>query len=241
MEAKTPRENIDSRPSGPAVESESSITRWIIAVFAVALLLLGGYRGYQWWAEEAARQAAAAVQPADTGVQSVQEAQPADLSLSGLGSGAGAGGRPDGEAPVTRIGEPVAPAVLGGSVQKCLINGQVTYTNERCPEGTDMLAVQSTAIDPNGVTGSTGERAPVAAIRPALPAEASRSQRAAQCRYLTAEIARLDHEFQYPLPPPVLDQISSDLNELRGQGAALQCPDLPNAPPPSKSVARTEE
>jgi len=200
------------------------MTRWIIAFFAIALLVLGGYRGYLWWAEDVEQQRAA-LESAPEADASLQP-QPSDLALSQLGSGAGAGTAP-GAAPApipARSGDPLAPAVIGGQINKCLINGQVTYTNEPCPEGTSADMAESTGTDPNGVTGSTGARAPMVAIRPVLPANDSPGQRAAECRFLAAEVSRLDYEFQQTLPPPVLDQIATDLRGLREHRAGLKCP-----------------
>ncbi len=51
----------------------------------------------------------------------------------------------------------------------------------------------------------------------------SGSQRTATCRFLAAEIERLDYEFKQELPPPVLDHLSSRLAQWRSQYQAGKC------------------
>ncbi|MDR1968510.1 MAG: hypothetical protein LBQ32_07455 [Burkholderiaceae bacterium] len=119
--------------------------------------------------------------------------------------------------PTEADAEPPAPAVAGGSVNKCLINDQLTYTNSPCPEGSRPV---------NDDVAAT-------AARPALSDSANRiSQQTADCSFLSAEIARLDYEFNQLLPPEVLDHISTRLAILRAQAEAARC-----VPPPSKPAA----
>lgn len=185
MEAENPNE----RPRSPPGESEGSSTRWIIAVFATALLGLGGYRGYHWWVADLERQGVAAVE--------VQENVAAPASASAESTPATSG------KDAVRPGEPLPPAVIGARIHKCIVNGHVTYTNEACPAGaTD---------EPASVTASL------------LSAGDRPSQREAACRFLAAEISRLNYEFQQMLPPPVLDEIASDLKGRREQAAHLNC------------------
>ncbi len=220
MEEQTPNE----RPSGPPPETDGSMTRWIIAVFALALLILGGYKGYQWWAAEHSvpveTEAAAPVsEPAASAAEQNTPDKPADAPPP-----------PTGEADLR------APAVAGDNIiNKCVMGGQVTYTNDPCPEGSTTGTVEATAIDPNGVTGFTGDKAPAATER--APASDDPSQRAAECDYLAAEIARMDYEFKQPLPPPVLDQIATDLKNAREQGASLKCTGIPKASAEAKSAS----
>lgn len=207
-------ENLNQRPHTPIQEPEGSSLRWIIAVFAIALLGLGGYRGYQWWAADLERQRVEVAQGQG------QAAAPASASsgseLTSPGSIHVQPAEPG--AAVTRSGEPLPPAVLGGAIQKCVIDGRVTYTNEACP------------------AGATEEPASVTA--PLLAAEGRPSQRDATCRFLAAEISRLDYEFQQMLPPPVLDEIASDLKGLREQATYLKCPIPVNAAVPPRAATK---
>ncbi|MCB2034422.1 MAG: hypothetical protein KDF57_14360, partial [Ottowia sp.] len=126
-------------------------------------------------------------------------------------------------------GEPTAPAVAGdGSIRKCVVNGQTTYTNQPCPEGTEATTQPDSAVDANGVVGSTGEAltAPVVRERPFSP-DGDPSARESECGYLASEIERLRYEFDQPLPPPVLDQIAGRLKSLRDNSAQLKCPPEP--------------
>lgn len=234
MEEQTPNE----RPAGPPSETDGSMTRWIIAIFAMALLALGGYKGYQWWVVESGRHAAVSVE-----VEATTPAPAAPAASEPLAA------QPD--APVARDGaarseeaDVRAPAVVGDNIiNKCVINDQITFTNEPCPEGTVASSVDATATDQNGVTGFTGDKAPAVAERPALSDDPS--QRVAECHYLAAEIARMDYDFQQQLPPPVLDQIATSLKIAREQSASLKCPGLPKeaslAKPASKSKVLEEK
>ena len=88
--------------------------------------------------------------------------------------------------------------------------------------------MQAAGADPNGVSGSAGDTVPsVLVARPANLGAGDPSQQTALCGYLAAEIARLDFEFKQPLPPNVLDHISSQLSGLRGQHGAAKCEPLP--------------
>ena len=88
--------------------------------------------------------------------------------------------------------------------------------------------MQAAGADPNGVSGSAGDTVPsVLVARPANLGAGDPSQQTALCGYLAAEIARLDFEFKQPLPPNVLDHISSQLSGLRAQHGAAKCDPLP--------------
>lgn len=58
---------------------------------------------------------------------------------------------------------------------------------------------------------------------PSLPDNPDASLHQAVCAYLVAETARLGHEFAQPLPPPVLDRISTLLAQRRAQAGSAQC------------------
>jgi hypothetical protein len=114
--------------------------------------------------------------------------------------------------PRPMAGEPVAPAVVGGSVNRCIVNGQLIYTNSACPEGSRAAPVS--AVDE--------------AAAPAGSADPGQQQ-VTRCNYLAAETARLDYEFSQPLPPPVLDHISTRLADLRARAEDARCVTPPKA------------
>ncbi|MBY4597621.1 hypothetical protein [Ottowia caeni] len=203
-------ENLNERPRGPLQESEGSSMRWIIAVFAIALLGLGGYRGYQWWVADLESQRVETVQGQGTVAGPTSTTPESDLAPPGPVSVQPAKTSPR-PAP---SGEPLPPAVVGGRIQKCILDGKVTYTDEACAAGASMEPA----------------RDKMAATAPFLAADARPSQRDAACRYLSAEVSRLDYEFQQTLPPPVLDAIASDLKSMREQASHLKCPIALNEP-----------
>jgi len=229
MEEQTPNE----RPAGPPSETDGSMTRWIIAIFAVALLILGGCKGYQWWAAESSPNATA-VEAEST----VPAPEPAASSLA-LDAPAKPNAAPQ---PSSAEADLRAPAVAGDNIiNKCVRDGHVTYTNDPCPEGSTVgtadASAETTAVDPNGVTGFTGDKAPAVAER-APPADGP-SQQQAECRYLAAEIARMDYEFQQPLPPPVLDQIATSLKSARDHSTSLKCEGIPKATAEAKPASKS--
>ena len=87
--------------------------------------------------------------------------------------------------------EGTAPAVTGEAIHKCVVDGQVTYTNQACPDGSSGGLMQAAGADPNGVSGSAGDTVPsVLVARPANLGAGDPSQQTALCGYLAAEIAR---------------------------------------------------
>ena len=195
--------NTTTRAPVRAARKDGALTRWVIPIFVVGLLLLGGYKGAHWL--QANRDmvlrkppfapAGANAQPAAAAGE-LADAQPAQPDASSLAAS----------------DDPPAPAVLGGAgIHLCRINGQNTYTSRPCPEG---------AALPNA-TG-LAPRAPAEDMRTAA-ADAGQAARDAECGYLAAENARLGYEFSQPLPPPVLDQIASRVKTLRERSAQLKC------------------
>ena len=196
--------NTETRAPARAARKEGALVRWIIRVFVVGLLLLGGYKGALWLQANrdtvlpALRQPPFA--PPGTGAQ--------PPSASGQ-IGAQPPARPGASQPGN---EPLAPAVLGGAgVHPCTINGQTTYTSRPCPPGS---TANNSGI--SGVSAQPGRESPPAAGD-------SQAAREAQCGYLAAETTRLGHEFDQLLPPPVLDQIAGRLKALRERSAQLKC------------------
>lgn len=232
MEEQTPNE----RPAGPPSETDGSMTRWIIAIFAMALLALGGYKGYQWWAVESDRTAATAVEAESTA------AAAASVAASEPSSAEPEVQKVPGAVSLSAEADVRAPAVVGDNIiNKCVINDQVTYTNDPCPEGTSATAAtaaEATAVDPNGVTGFTGEKAPEVVAR--VPTSEDPSQQVAECHYLAAEIGRMDYEFQQQLPPPVLDQIATRLKSAREQSASLKCTGIPKEAAATKPASKSK-
>jgi len=129
-------------------------------------------------------------------------------------------------------GTPAAPAVRGDAIHRCVQGDREVFTNQACPEG---------FVADSG-SPAHAPRAVAAATVPHDGGTTSPDQRIALCHYLLAEVQRLDFEFRQPLPPPVLDRISTRLGVLRDQGEQLRCAlpkastrataEAENAPPP---------
>ena len=202
----------------PEPESEGGMLRWVVAAAAVLTLMVGAYHAYEWLVNDVSQRRAVAEGRAPAPEQPVVSGEPAakpDLAAVPAVS------RP---APApTPARDPQAPAVVAGGVNKCVRDGHVTYTNEPCPEGSAQPAAAA-GMDANGVTGSIGDGVPAVVARPVALANGSDPGHVdAVCRHLAAELERLDFEFRQPLPPPVLDHISSRLNTLRAQSQAAEC------------------
>ena len=208
-------------PLRPPEPAEPGVWRWLVAAALVLVIIVGAYQAYEWLVNDVARRRAVAEAPApaptqhpapDTGAPT---AEPARRTI-----------RP--AQPSAPPNEGTAPAVTGEAIHKCVVDGQVTYTNQACPDGSSGGLMQATGADPNGVSGSAGDTVPsVLVARPANLSAGYPSQQTALCGYLAAEIARLDFEFKQPLPPNVLDHVSSQLSGLRAQHGAAKCEPLP--------------
>jgi hypothetical protein len=207
----------------PQAESGPGLLRWAVAAMALVLVAVLAYQGYAWLTGDVERRRAAAERASDAAPAA---AAAAAASAVAVAAASPAGARPPAPAAGPQPGsEPAAPAVIGGGIQKCVQDGQVTYTNEACPEGSAPAVVgASSGVDPNGVVGSAGDSTPAPVPRPtALAGGQDPSQQEAGCTFLTAEITRLDYEFRQPLPPAVLDHISSRLAALRAQAGSAHC------------------
>lgn len=202
-------------------DAEQNLWRWVLATVVVVVIVFVAFQAYRWLVTDVERRRAVAAgaavsQPAGDGMVSesvqhdAQQAAPATPAAPAPGA--------------TAAGEPPAPAVTGQAIHKCVDNGHVTYSNQPCPAGSEASDLQASGADENGVTGSAGDSAPAAAAaRPLDLGAADPGQRASVCGYLSAEISRLDYEFQQPLPPPVLDDISTQLTQLRAQAKSAEC------------------
>ena len=208
-------------PLRPPEPAEPGVWRWLVAAALVLVIIVGAYQAYEWLVNDVARRRAVAEAPASASTQhpapdtGAPTAEPARRTI-----------RP--AQPSAPPNEGTAPAVTGEAIHKCVVDGQVTYTNQACPDGSSGGLMQATGADPNGVSGSAGDTVPsVLVARPANLGAGDPSQQTALCGYLAAEIARLDFEFKQPLPPNVLDHISSQLSGLRAQHGAAKCEPLP--------------
>ena len=222
------------RPPEPA--EARGVWRWLVAAALVLLIVVGAYQAYEWLVHDVERRRAVAEAPA---------APPPAAAPAPIAPPAGVPARRSIQPaqPGALPGDPLAPAVTGQAVHKCVQDGQVSYTNQPCPDGASgsPLAGQATGADPNGVPGSTGDQIPVLVARPAALGAGDPAQHSAVCGYLTAEIERLDFEFRQPLPPAVLDRISTQLAALRTQHGSVQCAPLSKARPtanPPTPIAR---
>lgn len=194
----------------PGADAESGMLGWIVAAVAVLVLIVGAYHAYGWLVSDISqRRAVAEGTVPDPAAETAAPQPPGEAAVQ----------------PPPATGEPAAPAVTGVGVNKCVRDGHVTYTNGPCPEGSEPVALAAAGIDPNRVTGAHGDAVPAAPVRPTVLGSGSDpAQLEASCRYLAAEIERLGFEFRQPLPPPVLDHISTQLVVLRAQSQAADCP-----------------
>lgn len=226
----------DDRPlMPPEPDSGVGALRWVITGIALVLLIIGAWRAYVWFSADVERRRAVAEGAAPT-LQAPAEPNALPSESPPVSPAVPSPAPP----PPSRSAEPPAPAVTGiAGVNKCVVDGQVTYTNEPCPVGANEPPPAPTGVDANGVSGSAGDGAPVVVPRPSAFANSGQdpAQDEAVCHYLVAEIDRLDFEFKQPLPPPILDHISTRLAELRGQHSAAQCEPLRKADQPAKTKA----
>ncbi|MDO5693754.1 MAG: hypothetical protein Q4G70_14975 [Pseudomonadota bacterium] len=204
----------------PDPEPEQGLWRWLVAAVLVLIIVVGSYRAYDWLVTDVERRRAGTEAPPPP-TEPVAQTPGADTPA------AAAPGRtirtPQPSPPV----EAVAPAVTGQAIHKCIIDGQVSYSNQPCPEGATSTPVVAAGEDPNGVAGSAGDSVPALVARPTSLGVGDPSHQVAACAYLVAEITRLDFEFQQPLPPNVLDHISTRLTTLRAEHQGAKCGPLP--------------
>lgn len=204
-------DDVSLRPPEP---STAGVLRWATMGVALLVLVLGAYQAYEWLAGTIAQRRALA-----EGTATAPAAAPT--------AAASQPPQPVQPAPRADTGEPLAPAVTGVAIRRCVRDGQITFTNQPCPSGS------SVADAPTGGVPAPDE--------PLFDADRDPSQHTAACHYLQAEIERLSYEFGQPLPPPVLDRISTDLARLRGESAQGRCatapPALRGAGAPSHSKA----
>jgi hypothetical protein len=206
-------------PPPPAI---LGLPRWIVAPVAlvtlVLILVVGAWQAYLWLVDDMAHRRAVAEQALES---------PPDASGSEAASTAWSSPHD----PTTN--ELSAPAVIGGSVNRCLTDGHLIYTNTPGPEGSRAAAAGPASVDPGYAAGFASKSAPADLSDSADDA----SQQTVICNFLAAEISRLDYEFRQPLPPPVLDDISSRLTWLRTQLDAARC-NPPTKPATSTSTRR---
>ena len=229
----------------PELDSGMGALRWVITGIALVLLVVGAWRGYMWFIDDVAKRRAVA---SGSALQSSSaDAPPADPTAL--------------PPPITvprTVQAPAAQKAASGAraagqvaglegVNKCVVDGQVTYTNTACPPGAtpeppSTVQAAVTGTNANGVTGSAGDGGAVQVARPVLLDATGHdpSAHASMCGYWTAEIERLNFEFQQPLPPPVLDQISTHLGNLRGQFRDARCGPAPKLAEEAPKAAATK-
>ncbi len=219
----SPQASASPEPSlrPPEPMREAGLLRWVLMLAALTALGLTAWHGWDWLQDDVTQRHPVGESRAAAPVQTAPLAEPAPPTVA-----AGSGGAPP-PAAARGADEPPAPAVTGEAIRRCVQpDGQLTFTNQACP------------------AGSRAESAPVASTQGPEPRLAVRfestedpSQHDASCHFLAAEIARLDYEFRQPLPPPVIDLISSRLGALRGESEQGRCAPLPK---PAVAVAPGE-
>lgn len=190
--------------------------RQVLTGVLLLVLLVASWRAYDWFVDNVAQRQAIA-----EGRLPNPAAPPADAAVT-----------TENQPSVPSVlPTPDEPAVRGDAIHRCVQGDREVFTNQACPEG---FAADS------GLPARA--RQAVAATVPHDSGATSPDQRIALCHYLLAEVQRLDFEFGQPLPPPVLDRISTRLGVLRDQGEQLRCTwakastdataGAENAPPP---------
>ncbi len=211
----------------PETDAASGIWRWLLAVGVVAVIVVGAYQAYRWLVSDVERRRAVAVEtpaapPAATMAPKLAPAESTPPPQA----------KAPAPAPATTPNEGPAPAVTGQAIHKCVVDGQVSYSNQPCPDGATSAPLQPdvAGADANGVTGSAGDSVPAVLVaRPAGLSVGDPGAKGAVCGYLQAEIERLDFEFKQTLPPAVLDHISSQLASLRARQGEAKCAPAPQA------------
>lgn len=209
------------RAAAAAPDTASPARGWIVLLVIALLLALGSWRGYAWLVQDVEHRRAVAEGRAPDPVARPVDPHAPQAAVTPI--------NPPRTTPATRgQGEPLPPAVRGDAVRRCVRGDEVVFTNQPCAPGFEEGQGAELRGDPSeGVT-------PVGATSPTeSTAKADVTQQAALCRYLASELERLDFEFHQPLPPPVLDLISSHLSRLRAQAKQIEC-----APVTSRADAR---
>ncbi len=206
----------DSPHSAPTDALQRPALRWVIVVVALLVLALVGYKAVHWFSDQdSAADADEAQTQAEGSASAPSEAATGDQPKLAPVAPAVVGRTvrpPQAKAPAART------TAQGDAINQCVVGGQVTYTNAPCPEGTAVGRADAGVVNAGAAPGLAAGGLP-----PGVFAGADPSQKDAECRFLTAEITRLDYEFKQPLPPPVLDQISGRLRERRERAASLNC------------------
>jgi hypothetical protein len=73
----------------------------------------------------------------------------------------------------------------------------------------------------SAVAGTTPGNAPAAVLN--LGNISDPDQRRSVCGYLAAELERLDYEFKQPLPPPVIDRLATQIEQIHALASRYNC------------------
>ena len=131
-------------PLRPPEPAEPGLWRWLVAAALVLVIIVGAYQAYGWLVNDVARRRAVAEAPAPASTQhpapdtGAPTAEPARRTI-----------RP--AQPSAPPNEGTAPAVTGEAIHKCVVDGQVTYTNQACPDGSSGGLMQAAGADPSFV------------------------------------------------------------------------------------------
>lgn len=195
-EPTTAAPELPRTPAGTPARGRQVLTGVLLLV-----LLVASWRAYDWFVDNVAQRQAIA-----EGRLPNPAAAPADDSNLATSAQPMPSAAPAADTMA-------APAVRGDAIHRCVQGDREVFTNQACPEG---------FVADSGLSANAPRL--VAATVPQDGGNTSPEQRIALCQYLLAEVQRLNFEFQQPLPPPVLDRISTRLGVLRDQGEQLQCP-----------------
>ncbi len=178
---------------------DRSITPWLLALVFVAGLLYAGYQSIDWAKDKPTQNKVPIV--TTTPIPPLQSAQPQE--------------------PLTEPGS--------GVVTKCTVNGNTTYSDGKCPQGSTTSQLVTKA-DYNLVAGLTP--AQLAAVK-RIDAQAATAATVAQnspvgtniseCKALDAQIANLDAMARQPQSMQVQDWIRDQRQKARTRQFAIHC------------------
>jgi hypothetical protein len=198
------------------VKTRQSIL-WMVLTWVSILFLL--YKSFLWW--ESREKPVKALEPS---IQlAAPEANPVDGKLIY---------RPPIPQPSQQHSmDRAAPAHSGSrSVTKCLVNGQVTFTDKPCPNGSTVSTVTVNTANVGTVVPQTPKTASpqvqhqsvVTNFPPTVPVDTSTLNNA-ECANLEEQIKRIDDQARRPQSAQTQDYLSALRKKVRSRQYQLRC------------------
>jgi hypothetical protein len=128
---------------------------------------------------------------------------------------------------------PATSHVGNRTVTKCMVNGQVIFTDRDCPSGAKESSVTVNTANLGTVAPRVQETAPVPGQQRNVVtttttyttngAAANASGRAAECTYMDFRIKQIDSQARQPLSGQAQDGLSAEKARLRSKQYELHC------------------